>query len=340
MTLRAPPPSPAAPAAPDQAGLFDDLLRHYDALWETQEGPCSCRGDMSLDLAPALAHGRVQVHSLGNGLTVTVSDYHLHHDLEESYTVPGPPLGFSILIDGGFDLSLPAMDLNRRVNAGDIWVRAGALGVLHTHTSRGQRMRGVSIDVPASYLARWREEAPGGLNPALAPVLAGDGAACRPCPCADPAVLVLACRLAACDTNGACGRLRAEALTLDLLAHLLAPPEAVSPCAVPARRRRDGALDTAYEILRAEYLSPPTILELARRVGLNECYLKAGFRERFGTSIASCVRTLRMQEARRLIETQGHGVQQAALAVGLSNPGHFSAAFRKVHGCVPSKLLP
>lgn len=325
----------AEPSASGQAGLFHEVLRHYEAVWRGGEGIAPMR-DVSVDLAAPVAEGRVQMRTLGNGLTVTVSDYALHADLEETYALHGPPFGFSILIDGCFDVSVPALGLERRVAAGEIWMRAGDLGVLHARSPRGQHMRGVSVDVPAPYLTQWREEGPGAIHPALGAVLAGEEPACCPCPCQDPRVLMVARRLALSDTSSACGRLHAEALTLDLLALLLAPP---GECAKPTKRR-DSALDAAYEILRAEYLAPPTIVELARRVGLNECYLKAGFRERFGTSIATWVRTVRMQEARRLIETQGYGVQQAALAVGLSNPGHFSAAFRKVHGCPPSRLLP
>ncbi|MEY6434020.1 AraC family transcriptional regulator, partial [Thioalkalicoccus limnaeus] len=83
---------------------------------------------------------------------------------------------------------------------------------------------------------------------------------------------------------------------------------------------------------------PPTIAELGRRVGLNECYLKAGFREHFGGTIGAYARERRLERARDLIEREGHGVQEAALAVGFSNLGWFSATFRAHFGCLPSHL--
>ncbi len=78
----------------------------------------------------------------------------------------------------------------------------------------------------------------------------------------------------------------------------------------------------------------------ARRVGVNECYLKKGFREQMGMSIGSYIRQLRMTKALEMIETGRYSVLDTALFVGYSNPGHFSAAFKKFNGHLPSYYLP
>lgn len=90
---------------------------------------------------------------------------------------------------------------------------------------------------------------------------------------------------------------------------------------------------------RCEWSNPPTIAGLARRVGLNECYLKAGFRRRTGQPIGENVRNLRMELALELIESGRASILQTALAVGYPNPSHFSAAFKRHHGRLPSSYL-
>ncbi|MBK1707265.1 helix-turn-helix transcriptional regulator [Halochromatium glycolicum] len=131
-------------------------------------------------------------------------------------------------------------------------------------------------------------------------------------------------------------RLRMESAALDLAAALLDFPSASQGPPLPRRHRV--AVDEVIDILHAELEADHTIASLARRVGLNECSLKAAFRRVTETTIAAYLRDQRMHHARALIEHEGQSVLQAALAVGYANPSHFATAFRKVHGRLPSSL--
>ncbi|TVR35736.1 MAG: AraC family transcriptional regulator [Spirochaetaceae bacterium] len=54
-------------------------------------------------------------------------------------------------------------------------------------------------------------------------------------------------------------------------------------------------------MLLTHYANPPTITELSAAVGLNRTRLKAGFRDRFGTTIFGFIRAQRMQRALLLL---------------------------------------
>ncbi len=131
-----------------------------------------------------------------------------------------------------------------------------------------------------------------------------------------------------------CGKLDFESLSLKLLSLILSQSE--NPASFCKVKKINGAVDEAVDILRQEWGTPPTISSLARRVGLNECYLKSGFRKRTGLSIGGYVRQQRMAKALELIESGEFTILETALSVGYSNPSHFTAAFKKFYGHVPS----
>ena len=59
-----------------------------------------------------------------------------------------------------------------------------------------------------------------------------------------------------------------------------APVSAPAPAAARAPRHWQRAVDEALHILHAEWSEPLTIARLARRAGINKCYLKEMFRLR------------------------------------------------------------
>ena len=97
-----------------------------------------------------------------------------------------------------------------------------------------------------------------------------------------------------------------------------------------------GRLHEARKIVEDEFADPPTLYEPARQVGLNDFKLKRGFRKAFGTTVFEYVRKLRMDKARELLEHGHLTVTEVALATGYNHFGHFSAAFKKSYGILPS----
>ncbi|MDR6224131.1 helix-turn-helix transcriptional regulator [Desmospora profundinema] len=94
-------------------------------------------------------------------------------------------------------------------------------------------------------------------------------------------------------------------------------------------------VEQACCILNEEMEDPPAVAELARRVCLNEWKLRRGFRQLYGTTVVRCLRDLRMERARRLLEETEHNVTEIACVVGYSHTSHFIASFKKKYGVTP-----
>lgn len=84
--------------------------------------------------------------------------------------------------------------------------------------------------------------------------------------------------------------------------------------------------------------TPYTLTSLARQVGLNDFKLKKGFKEVFGTTVFGCLHDLRMEQARRMLLDEHKTVGEAADSAGYRNAHHFTAAFKKYYGHLPSEL--
>lgn len=94
----------------------------------------------------------------------------------------------------------------------------------------------------------------------------------------------------------------------------------------------------AKDIILSSLSDTLTIPSLAQRVGMNECYLKKGFKELYGKTIFAYVQDTRMQRAKMLLNTEEMSVSEIAYEVGYSNLSGFSAAFKKQVGVLPSEF--
>ncbi len=95
----------------------------------------------------------------------------------------------------------------------------------------------------------------------------------------------------------------------------------------------------AREVLLENIGEPITIKELSRKVAINECYLKKGFKEMFGTTIFDFYQSQRMEHARYLLYEKGLSVTDVSMMLGYSSISHFSTAFKKHTGLKPCELL-
>ena len=95
----------------------------------------------------------------------------------------------------------------------------------------------------------------------------------------------------------------------------------------------------AREILIQHIGEPITIKELSRKVAINECYLKKGFKELFGTTIFEFYQSQRMEHAKYLLYEKGLSVTDVSMMLGYSSISHFSTAFKKHTGLKPCELL-
>ncbi|MHA6249998.1 helix-turn-helix transcriptional regulator [Pontibacter sp. CAU 1760] len=94
----------------------------------------------------------------------------------------------------------------------------------------------------------------------------------------------------------------------------------------------------AKAILEDTYTNPPTIQELARQVCLNEHKLKQGFKACYTHTVHGYVVWLRMEKARQLLKRPELTIAQVAYQVGYKQAAHFTAAFKRHVGFLPSQV--
>ena len=95
----------------------------------------------------------------------------------------------------------------------------------------------------------------------------------------------------------------------------------------------------AKEIIISRMAEPPTLQELSNEIGLNLKKLKEGFKQIYGDTVYSFLFDYKMEQARRLLESNLYNVNEVGIKVGYSTSSHFIAAFKKKFGTTPKKYV-
>lgn len=93
------------------------------------------------------------------------------------------------------------------------------------------------------------------------------------------------------------------------------------------------------EYIKQHYTDELSLHKLALLFQLNEFKLKKGYKQLFNTTVFDNIFQLRMQEAKRLLETGEHSVADVAYAVGYSSPNNFATAFQRMFQFPPSHVI-
>ena len=107
----------------------------------------------------------------------------------------------------------------------------------------------------------------------------------------------------------------------------------------PKEHQEIERLYESREILKENLMTPPTLAELSKRVGLSERQLQKGFQELFGTTVFAVLHHDRMEYARQLLETGQISVGAIADMVGISHRGYFAQAFKRKFGRTPKEYM-
>ncbi|MEA5617113.1 AraC family transcriptional regulator [Cronbergia sp. UHCC 0137] len=145
-------------------------------------------------------------------------------------------------------------------------------------------------------------------------------------------------QIISCPFTGLIKKIYLESKCLEIIALKLEQLTAKeSSFTKPTTLKRDDIdrIHYAKEILTENLENPPSLIELARQVGLNDYKLKLGFRQIFGTTAFSYLCQQRMEKARQLLLEGKMNVKEVALAVGYANQSRFATAFRKQFGTNP-----
>jgi len=98
------------------------------------------------------------------------------------------------------------------------------------------------------------------------------------------------------------------------------------------------ALVRVEDYIRKNLKEPLKIVDLADLAGFNATKLKRDFKKLYGVTVFKYITALRMEIAKSLITQEDATIAHAAYEVGYANPQHFTTAFKRTMGYVPSEL--
>ncbi|MCV6606673.1 MAG: AraC family transcriptional regulator [Campylobacterales bacterium] len=99
------------------------------------------------------------------------------------------------------------------------------------------------------------------------------------------------------------------------------------------------AIYKAKEILLSNMKNPPSIVELAKRVHLNEFKLKKGFKQVFETTPYKLLSKYKLNHAKELLQSSEYNINEIANLVGFKFANNFTNAFYNEFGVSPKELI-
>lgn len=195
-------------------------------------------------------------------------------------------------------------------------------GVEHA-TTFGPQMVARSIRVPATLVENVSDVL--GLTPGAIPHVIADART----------VVALGRTLAYESADGG----PAQTMLLEALAESIA----IAALRELARRpttntSHDPRLARAVDLIHARLAEPLTIDDLACAAGMSRFHFSRVFRAQLGASPYRFLQNARIDRARALLQTTRCSVTEAALSVGITDLGRFSAMFRARVGALPSTI--
>src|SRR5262245_10645966 len=105
-----------------------------------------------------------------------------------------------------------------------------------------------------------------------------------------------------------------------------------------ARRGRREVVEAAKVVLSERLDGPPTLSELARRLGCSPFHLSRIFHAGLGVSVRRYLNRLRARIAADRLAAGARDLTELALDLGCSDHSHFTNAFRHEWGMPPSRF--
>lgn len=305
-----------------------------------------CSGsEQIVTLLGVLGRGREQCLTLRNGLSLMISDYKMLEDVTcdshyDGDPYPGDPV-ISFVVSGNV----------RTIHHGitDHILEVPGKNYIEFLQGRetedwlaGDRILKVRVSIKTEVLQAMSQSSTAALPKELKQLVEK----CTLPPCyrqetTTPAMQVALQQILNCPYQGWTRQFYLESKALELLILWLTEaaksdrPAKSGELSLSDRDR----LQRAREILIERIDSPPSLIELARQVGLNDYKLKRGFRELFGTTVFGYLHSRRMEQAQQLLLQKQMKVTEVAYAVGYASLPSFSTAFRKRFGVSPKAYL-
>ena len=100
----------------------------------------------------------------------------------------------------------------------------------------------------------------------------------------------------------------------------------------------DQLVDGAVAVMRRHLEDPMTIAEIAEAVGQSQRQIEELFEQRLSKSPKSVYKSLRLNEAARLVKSSRFSIAEIAIRSGYADPSAMTRAFREQFGIAPSDM--
>ncbi|BAU12333.1 transcriptional regulator, AraC family [Leptolyngbya sp. NIES-3755] len=295
----------------------------------------------------AIGEGYKRDIELRSGIDLTFHQYQLKDDLVINRLPPGENsyLEWMFILSSGFQLQNGVeMNQSQHLLAGLVSPGGTVKGLAHRPTVQ------VDIHLEPERLKTLIGDQPDVLPSELQRMLVRDEALpFSPVRKITPAMHLALQQMLNCPYHGAIKQMYLESKSIEVLSlwfDQVRRLDQVSSSNSPTQRSTTPQITEVERIYQAKNIlvgqmdDPPSLLALARQVGLNDCTLKRGFKQVFGTTVFSYLHQCRMEQARSLLLEHRWSVTEVAHKVGYKNLCAFSTAFRKTFGVSPKAMQP
>jgi AraC-like DNA-binding protein len=313
-------------------------LEAYYALSGIQ--PLSEEGAVRVQPTFGDAEGFREILILEEGFQVVIGDITCHKEAYLSMKSDAS-LKFHYRLEGLSGLEL-SDQLENKIGNYSMGVLLHPQGLeKQEHYLAGEHERSVTLICEYAFLRELFVSAAGKLPGALRDYIeSGAVAAYRNSLPMKTDMVTAANMILATELRGALRRYYVEARALELLVlSLQSCIEAEANIDNPERglsQREIERMHKARMLLEEQFVSPPTIGELARHIGLNEAKLMHDFKQLFGQTIFDFTQNLRMDQAKHLLEKTERSITEIAFDVGYEYSSNFTTAFKRRFGITPS----
>lgn len=136
-------------------------------------------------------------------------------------------------------------------------------------------------------------------------------------------------------SNGAAGRF-IESKIMELLLYALEDLSGNDPL-VPIKLSAQDieCLHEAKRLITEDFQNKMSLIELSRKVYLNDFKLKKGFKYLFGTTVFEHMNNERMKQAKEMVLDKQFSFLYISVALGYQSESSFNKAFKKYYGVTP-----
>lgn len=240
---------------------------------------------------------------------------------------------FQILINGSYNRSV--VDRVDKATPNAILVSNCPQSTSDVQT--GVKLRGVLIAVERQYLLDHFKLDADSVPAAYRPIFLketglGTGLNLPP----GVAIMTAADQLLSCKFGEPLRSIYMQLKATEIICEIVAQVNALHLPRTRGFHKKPLAVAAAADIYRREVANPPTIEQLAARVGLNRNDLTSGFRDLYGKTPHAYGNMLRMEQAQNLLTGGALSISEVARQVGYDAYSGFARAYRSHFGRAPS----